>query len=171
MSERKNFEFFTLGEEESVKHAPNKAPGVLDSSFFLRESRRVAALNGPRYIHRWYMHSACTHIPRRGFKWALKPMGARVQTSRSGRTGLFSVTMGHNVWNNERELCPVIICNLDFIIARWLHSHRMRNGHGLSRFRNVRESIIFLYPMARIANLFITSLNVQTDDAVGSFNS
>jgi len=30
-----------------------------------------------------------------------------------------TATMRHNARGNERELCPVIICNLDFIITRW----------------------------------------------------
>jgi len=52
--------------------------------------------------------------------WALKSMGARANgyPHAIGRTRVRSATMEHNAQDNERELCPVIICNLDFIIAR-----------------------------------------------------
>lgn len=44
---------------------------------------------------------------------------ARVQSSLMEKERV-RATMGHNAEDNERELCPVIICNLDFIIARCL---------------------------------------------------
>lgn len=42
---------------------------------------------------------------------------SRKEASACHRTGV-TATMEHNARDNERELCPVIICNLDFIIAR-----------------------------------------------------
>lgn len=160
MSERKNFEFFTLGEEESVKHAPNKTPSVLDSSFFfsLRESRGVAALNGPRHIAP--VGSACTHVLA-GIQMDIKAHDrTRANGQAIGRTGRrqWGITRGIT----SASYGPVVICNLDFIIARWPCNLRSRVSA-----RSLRIDY-FLHP---IASPPIIPLNVRPDDTIKSSNS
>lgn len=98
--------------------------------FLLHEGSRLLTVRGilPRSVWR-----VCSLAEIQ--MWALKTMGACANgyPHATGGTRVRSATMEHNAQDNERELCPVIICNLDFIIARWcaavqqrLHRYRTR---------------------------------------------
>jgi hypothetical protein len=114
--------------------APKYGPiEAADPVPFSRVSREVAALNGPRSVR-----LACAYH-RQGFKWALKPADGYPHAT--GRPEQAARQWG--VTRRITSACSVIICNLDFIIARRVAAPC--TGHAPTRISALR--------IARVDNL------------------
>lgn len=89
---------------------PNKAPGVLDSSFFFFFFR--ANLEGSRLLT---VHGILHRLIRRAHVYPAEiQMGikaherARANRQATGRTGLCSATMGHNAQKKKKKRARVM---------------------------------------------------------------